>query len=431
MFPHLQKTYKKITASLITLYAALMPFIFVPAYTTSVYFGDGYTMPKALFLYSFVIAILIVYGIGRLSAGDRDEAWFTLPVGLMFLLLALSTLLTPYPDLVFYGNFRRLEGFLTLFSYLVLLYTAHKTFDRQDAEQLVRLLIFCALPIAVYGLLQYYGVEPFPLDYWKSRGSRSAIVTIGNRNMTGTYAALVLSLAIARYLGKPKPINLVAAALLFALLVAAMTRGVWLGIFVSALLTIWVFRDFAKEHKKQILVLVIVFSLIFVFMSFDQYLLNRLFSLTAEMDNLLTDRAALGSGRGTIYRHTVPLLKDYLLIGSGPETFQEVFDQEAWYAFRESRTTYVDRAHSEPLHMWVTLGFPYLAAYFFLVWITLKKRKEHFGNDPFLLGLFFAVLTYLVQSMFNISVLSVAPLYYILLGLPVFSPAKEETDLIP
>jgi len=76
----------------------------------------------------------------------------------------------------------------------------------------------------------------------------------------------------------------------------------------------------------------------------------------------------------------------------------------------------VDKAHSEVLHIMAVSGIPAALVYLsFLIVIYWKNRKFILHHNSTTI-LAFAVSTYLVQGLFNISVIAVAPLFWILLG---------------
>ena len=135
----------------------------------------------------------------------------------------------------------------------------------------------------------------------------------------------------------------------------------------------------------------------------------------------------LGSSRGYIWSRTFPLLKDCLLIGYGADTYAYVFPQNdilaKYYSYNEGFFITVDKPHNLYLQIFYSNGLIALIAFlaicvFYLVdccrLYALKKsyRIEQIYGISVMLG----VVGYLAAGMFNDSVVSVAPVFWILLG---------------
>lgn len=121
---------------------------------------------------------------------------------------------------------------------------------------------------------------------------------------------------------------------------------------------------------------------------------------------------------------------DRPFLGSGPDTFDKVFKmsrEEASYHFG-SPAIFVDKAHNEYLQIAVTLGFPALIFYVsFLFMIIIKSVKIILccKNNTITLCIFAGFLAYIIQAFFNISVVSVAPVYWSVTGLLIMSNKRQ------
>ncbi len=134
-----------------------------------------------------------------------------------------------------------------------------------------------------------------------------------------------------------------------------------------------------------------------------------------------------GSGRGYIWSRSIPMLKDTLLIGHGPDTYCLYFPHYD-YAGKYSSwrpNIVVDKPHSWYLDIGINTGCVSLAAmlglyaYYLLDCLRGCVRLE--GKDAFLeytgCGIFLGIAAFLVVALFNDSTVSTAPLFYSLLGL--------------
>lgn len=135
----------------------------------------------------------------------------------------------------------------------------------------------------------------------------------------------------------------------------------------------------------------------------------------------------VGSSRMFIYRNSLPLMFERPLLGVGPDNFAEVFPQEDFQEFKGNQRQIVDKAHSEYIQLGVTTGLPALFIYLFLIsYILFKLKPESFKNidlsreedqNRFVKScLFFAIIGYVLQAVLNISVITVAPIYWTVLG---------------
>lgn len=137
----------------------------------------------------------------------------------------------------------------------------------------------------------------------------------------------------------------------------------------------------------------------------------------------------LGSMRGYIWSRSIPLLKDNLILGKGPDTFVLEFPQNdligKYYAYDTPNMT-VDKPHNLYLQIALNNGLIALIAFLgiMLIYIidSLKLyalKKEYKTSELFGAAISLGVIGYLLAGVFNDSVISVAPIFWILLGVGV------------
>jgi len=138
----------------------------------------------------------------------------------------------------------------------------------------------------------------------------------------------------------------------------------------------------------------------------------------------------LASSRGYIWSRSLPLVKDTLLLGHGPDTFAAYFPQQdikgKMYAYNGDMWQLVDKPHNLYLQTALNTGVISLLAILTLFIMYIKKSFKIYYNSNFKdfnsiagLGIFVAVVGYLGASIFNDSVVSVAPVFWILLGMGI------------
>ncbi len=137
----------------------------------------------------------------------------------------------------------------------------------------------------------------------------------------------------------------------------------------------------------------------------------------------------LGSARGYIWSRSLPLMMDSLLIGQGPDTFFAEFPQGdllgKLYAY-DSAQTIVDKPHNLYLQIGISEGGIALAAFLVMMIAYLADsfrlyalRKEYTAQQTAGVAVALAVIGYLGAGFFNDSIVSVAPIFWVLFGVGV------------
>ena len=148
----------------------------------------------------------------------------------------------------------------------------------------------------------------------------------------------------------------------------------------------------------------------------------------------------LASSRGYIWSRSIPLLKDTLILGSGPDTFSFDFPQHdllgKFYAYGTTNMI-ISKAHNLFLQIGLNNGVVALIAFVILILIyivdsfRLYALKNKYDQKQILGSILaLSILGYLFTGIFNDSVICVAPIFWIILGVGVavnFINKKSET----
>ncbi len=146
----------------------------------------------------------------------------------------------------------------------------------------------------------------------------------------------------------------------------------------------------------------------------------------------------LGSARGYIWSRSIPLLKDNLILGSGPDTFVYRFPQNdligKYYAY-DTPNMVVDKPHNLYLQIGLNEGLIALLA-FLVIMITyivdsirLYALKKSYDKSQILGAITcLGIIGYLFAGFFNDSVVSVAPVFWITLGVGVAVNFMNRTE---
>lgn len=138
----------------------------------------------------------------------------------------------------------------------------------------------------------------------------------------------------------------------------------------------------------------------------------------------------LGSARGYIWSRSIPLLKNTLLLGYGPDTFVYKFPKNdfigKYYAY-DTPNMLVDKPHNLYLQIALNEGLIALLAFITVIMVyivdsvKLYALKNEYNKPSVVYGCitFLGVIGYVFAGLFNDSVISVAPVFWIVFGVGV------------
>jgi putative inorganic carbon (HCO3(-)) transporter len=126
-----------------------------------------------------------------------------------------------------------------------------------------------------------------------------------------------------------------------------------------------------------------------------------------------------GSNRMYIWLKTLELVSAQPFTGYGLENLQMAFvsQYKSDMLAQFGRVMFVDKAHNEYLHIAVTAGIPALLIYLGLLVQIARKYSARLAESDVYQALTASLIGYLTQAFFNISVVSVAFIFWAFLGL--------------
>lgn len=141
-------------------------------------------------------------------------------------------------------------------------------------------------------------------------------------------------------------------------------------------------------------------------------------------------RERMGSGRGYIFSRSIPMLRNTLLLGYGPDMFPYYFPQNdviGKAVYLANPHALVDKPHNLYLQIGINQGVLALILYLVLVGGYTLQSMIYFYKRSVLtefteqlaLGIMLAVIGYSVAGLFNDSVVSVAPVFWVLLAVGI------------
>lgn len=306
----------------------------------------------------------------------------------------------------------RFEGFLTLFFYAVLFYASKE--HMRLTHKNIRFFLCIQSLIALYAIAQFFKIDPLVeyLNYTKG-----SYATIGNQNFLASWTLLILVIAVGFYMKYRKHIYVIFPALFFGALLASNTRGAWLALVVVGFASLYFLRF--KETRRYHIAAFCSFLLVLLTMNFlsESKIQKRTKTIKSEI-NINNEWA--GSGRALIWKMSCDIIKEHPFFGAGPENLKEALKQtknKRSHVYGKLTGHTVDKAHNDFLHIAAVSGLPALVLYLLFIALIFKENISSIIRLSTKSVIAFAVLAYAIQSLFNISVIAVAPLFWVSLGL--------------
>lgn len=152
----------------------------------------------------------------------------------------------------------------------------------------------------------------------------------------------------------------------------------------------------------------------------------------------LDNHYKLANMRGWIWNRTIPLLKKYFFLGSGPDTFIIAFPNSDLVGLYNSG--HINEIITKPHCMYLQIGvqtgvISLVALLIFFGWYLVDSLrlywKCHYSEYMTLVGvgIFAAVIGYLILGLTNDSCVALSPIFYTLLGIGLGINHKIRTDM--
>ena len=321
----------------------------------------------------------------------------------------------------------QLYGILTFFL------TAY-CFDKRHIKTIASLCTGIGAVAALYGILQYAGLDP--LDWMIPDDDLRAqmVSTFGQKNFFAIFLLLILPIGVAATILSKTKVSRSAflfstAVMVMALMLSYSRGGVltfFIVVFVSGALYVFVkIRTHISIRKIGWLLLILPIVMI-----------GSLFILP---ENIQKDFSELDQGaslRMEWYRGAWKMIERHPLLGAGPGNFAtEYVLNKTHKSFAHNPNQVLSHAHNEFLETWVEYGFLGFLA-LCSIWVCMLYRLVNSlfiaGNSRdrvLLLCLLASVLGYLVYGQFTVATRYVSSTFFfwLIVGL-VYLATENKTD---
>lgn len=360
-------------------------------------------------LYFILFASIILLIINRIN----------LKKYILIILLAIfgliSTLLSGNIVSCLIGSLYRKEGYIVILSYLSLFIVASLVKNNKNKELIINVILMLGIINVVYGLLQFLKIIDINTLYPKS--------FLGNANSFGAICTLYVGLSFGLYIFSKRKLYIIYLIMSTIGLIISGCMGCYLG-FVSIILSIIiyiVYLIYKKQKVKSYIIKIIILFLcvlpIYLFSSHNRQRINKdVKSVINQVVDIMNGNMSndFGNNRVEIWSKTLSVAPNYLIHGIGIDRFHYALDNGN---FQTSNGLYVDKAHNEYLQILITEGIFALISYLiFLGWV-IKNVLKNTKYSYVYISLLLAIIGYLVQAFFGISVTRVTPYLYIIMGL--------------
>lgn len=390
------------------------------------YLFSSFSISQLNYTYGFIPLLIFNIIIGiiyYMKSNKKDNIYLILL--LIVITLFISTIFAINKKVALFGFINRHEGLISVVYYLSLTFIS--TFvSIENKKKIIHIILITGIIQVIYAIMQTHKI-PFTHTIYNdfiTYDTNNKLVTYKiawatgftlNPNFYGTYILICLLYALSLFVeskNKNRYIYFISIGILFYGLLISNATSSLVGLIIAMIcLLIYIIKN--KYYKKFILIILLLISITFISVKLDKTtLLKDLFITSNETKEILKGniKDSYGTKRIYIWRKTLEIVPKYLLHGAGIDNFYYAFGDMP-LSYPSARKSY-DKAHNEYLQILITDGVFTLLLYLIMYFKALRNGIKN--NDIVVL---LPVIGYLVQAFFNISIISVTPIFYITLGL--------------
>jgi len=425
--------FDRIITGLLFSLVILVPVVFSTAFYTT------FSAPKLVILQIITAVILLVYG-AKIFITEEFPVRRTKGYWIMLLYAFITVMNVLFSVACFsslYGTYGRFIGVITMVNFFILVFIAANFLGRKKIAGFILAGQIVAGIISVFGIFQYLGFWQ-EIFHWSSNPSERIFSTIGHPNHLAIYLVMniVMGLAVMPAIKRNyiKIITVISVILQFGALVLTGSRGALLAIVITLPLLA---GSLHIRHYKKIIGIIITIVMILIgalFFFWNDLSKLPLINRTEQTINII--REGNIPDRISWWLSALKMIEDRPFFGYGVSTFRDVYVlyRRTDYQTQERngmeyRIT-PETAHNEYLNTAATQGIIGLAAFLALVFFTLYKlsRQERTAE---IRAVFFAIIAFLVDAVFNFGVITTYSLFFILIGIGLGLASEDKVRIIP
>ncbi len=295
---------------------------------------------------------------------------------------------------VFWGQSLQ-SFFVKTFEWFVIYFLVIEVFtEKKHVKIALVVLTVTALSTVIDSILQFYVLHR---DIFHNRVVKSgdrATAAFKTPNDLGGYLSFWVSYAFVMLFQKTKSrwvkiFFFVSFLFSFWALATTFSRGSWMAVVFSGVFFILIYY---RKHLPKVLIggVLVVACAYFIFARFSQ----------EESNFFIKSRGHTVDWRWGIWKDSLPMIKDRILLGHGINTYMQVFQEYRSNQISQSPPTY---AHNCYIQMAAEIGLVGLAAFFWIIFgIFFYSLKTIWTASTegavFMLGLLGGLLAFLINS---------------------------------
>ncbi len=362
--------------------------------------------------------------------GDKNP--LALPVLVYMFVYVFATVTAVAPRISLWGPSDSPQGTITVLCTVVFFMLVSSGLQtRTQFDRVGTALILGSVPVAIYGLSQFLGLDPL---YWITNSVSPVFSTMGRSNFLGAYLAMIVPFTLSHIASASELGSRLRYALVLALQVSCLwltlARAAWLSLLGGVLIFLGLL---AQRRRSQVLCGIAVVVLpagVWLYTAMNVTALPRW--NTPESDIRLGQEMPFGelrvasvNARLTIWQTTLGLVRSRWLLGYGPQQFVGVF--AAHYppelARFEGLDVIVDDPHNLFLDQLMAAGVVGLSALlgvivgFYRLAFSAFRRCRDRQVEGALAALMGSVTAFIIQAQFNPDAIVLSAFFWLVMAL--------------
>ena len=396
----------------------------------NVYSSRTFEPDKVALFRSLAVVMAGAWLAGRLTAPrarSRPSPLLLITIALAGTwLLATATSLSPRISL--WGSYEWRQGSYTFLCYLALFgLAAARLRSSEQSDRLLTAILFASLPVSLYGILQFAGLDLLP---WQSTVENRAVSTLGHPNFLAAYLVMVFPLAAVRLLAAKSALGRLAHGGLLAVqglcLLLTFSRSGWLaalgGGLVLLLLLAQIHGRLRLFWRLAAIVALLVAGVCILAYADPGGTVSA--SPFEPLHSALRGKSAATRIRVLEWQAMPSLIAARPVLGYGPDTFSLAFSRvyPPGLAVYGGPNATGEHAHNQILDLAVDAGLLGAALYLAVAAVvvvrglSVLRRTADAGRQLLLAGLISAVVACLLQHQLSFVTVTPAALLWLYLG---------------
>ncbi|MBI3922899.1 MAG: O-antigen ligase family protein [Armatimonadetes bacterium] len=398
--------------------------------------NDPFELPKTCLTLSLSAVLLLAWLLPRYRETsaplDRGQVRFALLLSLHAAGILLGTIFSANRPSSLLGSYGSFQNALVLLLLIPVGWITARTFrDTQGARRLAHAVLWGGFVASAVALCQHFGFDPTGLP-------RVGVVsTLGNSNHLGAFLCMVFPVGFGLLLGERRRVRLVllsaATSVVLLAVVYSLARAAWLGL-ASALMVFLLLNAKrlapadCRTHGRRFVASLGVALLVIAVALLDPVTRSR---AGEQIARLCEYHAGSGAYRVHLWETSVAGLKHRPWLGMGPDTFWRTYllyqapNASVWRLTEGQRVNSLpDSPHNIFLEGLLASGLigyasylALLALYFHRVATMLRANTDDSEFFYTSTGLAAGLVAYLVDGFFEIDVIAIKLLSWIMVGM--------------